>query len=212
MALSMQERGRGRCGWRWGQRGCEMSENASAGLLDFLRPRPGVRRPDSGRLPQAYGGRPCRPVEAFLGGVFTELSGVCEGRLKPKQLTEAGAIQLGHSGLQDRYVGACTNCGARSVGGMKPGVGGFLRGLATVLGLPGGGEKWDRQDSNLQPRDYAPHFGFRRLFRVCGPDHPFRRLDTVCLPSGLYTCCAGCVGLWAGTVWFGIGVPGGSLV
>jgi len=50
---------------------------------------------------------------------------------------------------------------------------------------------WDRQDSNLQPRDYASHFGFRRPFQVRGLDHPFtphaQDEHLPCLPSGLYT-------------------------
>ena len=49
-------------------------------------------------------------------------------------------------------------------------------------------KKWDRQDSNLQPRDYAFHFDFRRLFRVCGLDHPFtlRVCRLVSTPSAVW--------------------------
>lgn len=49
-------------------------------------------------------------------------------------------------------------------------------------------KKWDRQDSNLQPRDYAFHFDFRRLFRVRGLDHPFtlRVCRLVSTPSAVW--------------------------
>ena len=32
---------------------------------------------------------------------------------------------------------------------------------------------WARRDLNPGPKDYACHYGFRRLFRVCGLDYTF---------------------------------------
>lgn len=48
-------------------------------------------------------------------------------------------------------------------------------------------EKWDRQDSNLQPRDYAYHHDFRRPFRVRGLDHPFTIFSPAMIPNSV--CC-----------------------
>jgi hypothetical protein len=54
----------------------------------------GFVAPNRGFSPQAFGGRPCRPAEAFWGAVFKELCGVCEGRSKLEQLTQHGGVRL----------------------------------------------------------------------------------------------------------------------
>ncbi len=45
----------------------------------FLGLRPGVRRPEWGYSPKAFGGRPCGPAEVFWGGVCGELCGCRRG-------------------------------------------------------------------------------------------------------------------------------------
>ena len=76
----------GSVGWRG-------SENGLTGLLDFFGGCLGLVAPNRGDSPQAFGGRPYRPAEAFLEGVFHELSEVCEGRSKPEKLTQHSAVR-----------------------------------------------------------------------------------------------------------------------